>query len=89
MDNINKIYSITPPGLMRPDRDDDITSDGNMPQNNPGNNSTADNCIDNMPLAMAYVPMQRWQKIYEDSKAIMRGTIFEELDLPFKGAGRR
>ena len=46
-------------------------------------------CIDGMPLAMAYVPRQKWQNIYENSKAVMRGTIFSDLDLPFKGAGKR
>lgn len=36
-------------------------------------------------LAMAYVPMQRFEKIYDDDRALERGTIFEALDLPFKG----
>jgi len=39
-----------------------------------------------MPLGMAYVPRQEWKDIYENGKGIMRGTIFSELDLPFKGA---
>lgn len=35
-------------------------------------------------LAMAYVPWQEWEKIYEDEeKALMRGTLFEALDLPW------
>lgn len=38
-----------------------------------------------MPLAMAYVPMQKWQKLYEPDVGIERGTIFQELDLPFIG----
>lgn len=46
------------------------------------------NCnIDNMPLAMAYVPMQRWGKVYSNDVALNRGTIFPELDLPFLGHG--
>lgn len=40
-------------------------------------------------LAMAYVPWQEWRNIYEPGKAIVRGTIFEELDKPFCGAGGR
>ena len=36
-------------------------------------------------LAMAYVPMQRWQNIYEPDLALERGTIFAELDKPFLG----
>lgn len=84
MNNINKVYPMSPPGLMRPDSEETVETNcgsvsGDMDRS----------CIDNMPLAMAYVPMQKWQCIYEDSKAIMRGTIFEELDLPFKGAGKR
>ncbi len=40
-----------------------------------------------MPIAMAYVPWQIWRKIYDDEKAFCRGTIFEELDKPFRGMG--
>lgn len=45
-----------------------------------------DNMAD-MPLAMAYVPWQRWQNIYDAEKGFCRGTIFQELDLPFYGIG--
>lgn len=41
----------------------------------------------NMPLAMAYVPWQEWCSLYEADKAFHRGTIFEELDKPFRGIG--
>ena len=37
------------------------------------------------PLAMAYVPMQQWCKIYPSDVGFTRGTIFEQLDLPFIG----
>ncbi len=40
-----------------------------------------------MPLAMAYVPWQEWCSLYEADKAFCRGTIFEELDKPFRGIG--
>lgn len=43
--------------------------------------------LDGMPLAMAYVPWQIWQRIYEVEKGFCRGTIFEELDKPFHGMG--
>lgn len=43
--------------------------------------------LDGMPLAMAYVPWQIWQRIYETEKGFCRGTIFEELDKPFHGMG--
>lgn len=38
---------------------------------------------DAMPLAIAYVPWQKWQKIYDPQVGLHRGTIFEELDLPY------
>lgn len=43
--------------------------------------------LQGMPLAMAYVPWQEWRNIYNQEKALQRGTIFEELDLPFQGRG--
>lgn len=36
-----------------------------------------------LPLAMAYIPMQRWRDIYEPETAFERGTVFQELDKPF------
>ena len=36
------------------------------------------------PLAMAYVPWQQWKTPYDPAKGLSRGTIFEELDLPFE-----
>ena len=51
-----------------------------------------EHCMDHgdladMPLAMAYVPWQEWRNIYKAEKAFQRGTIFEELDKPFRGTG--
>ena len=40
------------------------------------------------PLAMAYVPMQRWRALYAPEDGFSRGTIFQELDLPFLGRCR-
>lgn len=37
------------------------------------------------PLAMAYVPWQRFGQTYDPSKALCTGTIFPELDKPFCG----
>ena len=42
-------------------------------------------CLDSMPLAMVYAPMQKWDQIYEQQVALVRGTIFPALDLPFIG----
>ncbi len=41
--------------------------------------------MEGFPLAMGYVPWQRWQSIYEPEKAMERYTIFKELDKPFMG----
>lgn len=48
---------------------------------------TTDHFPAHMPIAMAYVPWQKWQKLYEPCKGFQRGTIFEELDKPFFGKG--
>ncbi len=42
-------------------------------------------CEDMTSLAMAYVPYQKWQKLYSPDVAINRGTLFSELDKPFIG----
>ena len=41
--------------------------------------------IDNFPVAMAYVPWQYWENVYEADKALQQGTLFPELDKPFLG----
>ncbi len=41
--------------------------------------------LSDMPIAMAYVPWQEWRSLYEAEKGFHIGTIFEELDKPFKG----
>ena len=43
-------------------------------------------CMKEMPIAMAYVPWQQWRMIYDPKEALKRGTIFQELDLPFEAA---
>nr|WP_243119040.1 spore coat associated protein CotJA [Roseburia sp. 1XD42-69] len=45
-----------------------------QPQNCPG-----------QVLAMAYVPMQSFQALYEPCEALKNGTIFSELNKPFLG----
>ena len=37
------------------------------------------------PLAMVYSPVQNFSEIYDLDKALEAGTVFAELDLPFKG----
>lgn len=41
--------------------------------------------IDEMPLAMAYVPVQKLHKTYESDIGLNMGTIFPELNKPFYG----
>lgn len=38
-----------------------------------------------LSFAMAYVPLQSWEKTYDPAVAIDRGTVFPELDKPFLG----
>ena len=52
-----------------------------MPMNSGSMNSSRD--IDQFPVAMAYVPWQRWQQVYPVEEAMSRGTIFPDLDKPF------
>lgn len=40
---------------------------------------------ENKALAMCYVPAQSFTQIYPIDKGFYRGTIFAELDKPFKG----
>jgi hypothetical protein len=47
-----------------------------------GCNDSMEN-IDQYPIAMAYVPWQKYGKTYEHEKGFQTGTIFPELDLPF------
>ena len=39
--------------------------------------------LSGMPLGYSYVPVQVFGDVYCAEKALKRGTIFPELDLPF------
>ena len=39
--------------------------------------------LQELPLAMAYVPIQSWGDTYPPCRALCRGTLFTILDLPF------
>lgn len=41
--------------------------------------------VDSMMLAMAYVPWQQWEEIFDYEKALCIGTIFVNLDKPWTG----
>ncbi len=50
-----------------------------------GNNFCNDRLKD-LPIAMAYVPLQAFRDLYEDeTRALCNGTLFEELYKPFEG----
>lgn len=42
-------------------------------------------CDGSLVLAIATVPMQKWRLTYSPEKALCAGTMFAELNLPFKG----
>lgn len=42
-------------------------------------------CIDDFPLAMAYIPMQKFENLYSMDEALFAGTLFKDLDKPFLG----
>ena len=41
--------------------------------------------LSGVPLAMVYAPIQAFENIYTEGEALMAGTIFKDLDLPFMG----
>ncbi|MCI9335969.1 MAG: spore coat associated protein CotJA [Lachnospiraceae bacterium] len=45
-----------------------------------------DKNFEEFPVAMAYVPWQNFERLYDDlEKAYCAGTVFPELDKPFTG----
>lgn len=44
-----------------------------------------DQLFRDQPLAMAYVPKQRWKCPMRNEEGFEKGTIFHDLDKPFKG----
>ena len=41
--------------------------------------------LENHPLAMVYSPLQSFNNLLDVETALSRGTMFCELDLPFRG----
>ena len=39
-------------------------------------------------IGICYVPMQKWEQIYDEDTAFSTGTIFPALNLPFLGGGK-
>lgn len=42
--------------------------------------------VDEMMIGMTYTPWQKWRDLYDVEKGYCCGTIFAELDKPFRGA---
>ena len=42
-------------------------------------------CVDDFPLAMAYIPMQKFENLYSLDEALCAGTLYKDLDKPFLG----
>lgn len=49
------------------------------------NSQNTIDALGHFPLAMAYVPWQRFGQTYDLCKALSAGTIFPELNKPFCG----
>ncbi len=44
-----------------------------------------DDDLSDLPIAMAYVPIQKWKQPYDISESLSKGTIFHDLYKPFLG----
>ncbi len=51
--------------------------------NSPCESCANDDRMKHFVLAMAYVPIQEWEMLYDEETALIRGTLFEALDLPW------
>ncbi len=49
------------------------------------NDSFSNTQLDMLPLAMSYVPMQKFRNLFNEEEALKRGTLFCELEKPFYG----
>ena len=55
-----------------------------MPVSDPCGGGT---CIDSLPLAMVYSPMQQWRDLFDPETALAHGTLFKELVFPWYPTG--
>ncbi len=58
---------------------------GRTPYSSPAMRTRNESSVDNLALAMAYVPMQQFKNVYELDEGLRYGTIFPELNKPFMG----
>ena len=45
-------------------------------------------CLENLPLAYAYVPYQQFEEPYDMEKAFEYGTVFSKLNKPYDVYGK-
>lgn len=80
--------SMTP---MKSDHDHNCKDEQSEDYRHPTCDCAKDSCnqasapVDSMMIAMAYVPWQQWEEIFDYEKALCTGTIFKNLDKPWTG----
>lgn len=64
-----------------------IRNDGRAPDDIPCESCPQPEGVfpEEMPIGMCYVPMQKWEMLYDDDEGLDKGTIFRALYKPFKG----
>lgn len=86
MDNYLMRYGFTPSELGVNSYFAGSTKENSRPAQakSMGNRVDFDNTLlKNLPLTMAYVPMQTFTERYAEDKALKAGTLFPDLDKPF------
>lgn len=73
-------FRAAPEPVSRQPRRTEVSSPSNC-------RSNKNDPLSGMPVAMAYVPWQTWQNIYDARKGFQCGTIFQDLNKPFRGKG--
>lgn len=93
MDDYLKKYGLTPAALgldqyMKNDHRSDRpirTTTRTDRTDHTVNDRFGDTKLRDLPLTMAYVPMQPLESTYEQDEALKAGTLFPNLDKPFLG----
>ena len=85
MNNYSRFNSMSPTSCGCNNNYSSRTNDFSDDLSCPFENDT----LNAFPVAMAYVPWQYWNEIYDYDKALCRGTLFPELDKPFLKGGCR
>lgn len=84
---------LPPEPMGRQSLPEDLLDLGNGGHGNEGQSCPwAAHCEDgwglgNHPLAMVYAPCQGFHSLYDLDTALVRGTLFSELDLPLEAVG--